>query len=158
MQAARCAGSNDAIKASISTNAAARVRTSGSKGLTPNRNDCSRCDAAVAHTSPRAQPTAASLAAEVKISFKIPDRCEPNAKRMAISWVRRAAEKDKADYFLLLQHGGGVGNRWAVSQKDGSVIASGESVKLGNSVKDACLAMGKGLATAPAGGWAIEDD
>jgi hypothetical protein len=51
--------------------------------------------------------------------------------------------KEKADYFLLLQHGGGIGNRWAVSNKAGEVIASGQSVKLGNSVKDACLAMMK---------------
>lgn len=51
--------------------------------------------------------------------------------------------KDKADYFLLLQHGGGKGNRWAVSDKQGNVIASGESLLLGSSVKDACLAMAK---------------
>jgi len=51
--------------------------------------------------------------------------------------------KDKADYFLLLQHGGGKGNRWAVSDKQGNVIASGESFTLGNSVKDACLAIAK---------------
>jgi hypothetical protein len=51
--------------------------------------------------------------------------------------------KDKADYFLLLQHGGGKGNRWAVSDKQGNVIASGDSVLLGNSVKDVCLAIGK---------------
>jgi hypothetical protein len=51
--------------------------------------------------------------------------------------------KEKADYFLLLQHGGGRGNRWAVSNKSGEVIASGQSVQLGNSVKDACVAMGK---------------
>jgi hypothetical protein len=51
--------------------------------------------------------------------------------------------KERADYFLLLQHGGGKGNRWAVSNKAGEVIASGQSVKLGNSVKDACLAMTK---------------
>jgi hypothetical protein len=51
--------------------------------------------------------------------------------------------KEKADYFLLLQHGGGRGNRWAVSDKSGTVIASGQSVKLGNSVKDACVAMSK---------------
>jgi hypothetical protein len=51
--------------------------------------------------------------------------------------------KDKADYFLLLQHGGGKGNRWAVSNKSGEVIASGDSLKLGNSVKDACLSMSK---------------
>jgi hypothetical protein len=51
--------------------------------------------------------------------------------------------KEKADYFLLLQHGGGRGNRWALSDKNGDVIASGESLELGNSVKDACLAITK---------------
>jgi len=52
--------------------------------------------------------------------------------------------KEKADYFLLLQRGGGgKQNRWAVSDKGGSVIASGESLIMGNSVKDACLAMAK---------------
>jgi hypothetical protein len=51
--------------------------------------------------------------------------------------------KDKANYFLLLQHGGGRGNRWAVSDPNGSVIASGQSLMLGNSVKDACVAMAK---------------
>jgi len=51
--------------------------------------------------------------------------------------------KDKADYFLLLQHGGGRGNRWAVSNRQGAVLASGESIVLGNSVRDACLAAAK---------------
>ncbi len=51
--------------------------------------------------------------------------------------------KEKADYFLLLQHGGGKGNRWALSDKGGNVIASGDSLMLGNSVRDACLAIGK---------------
>ena len=51
--------------------------------------------------------------------------------------------KEKADYFVLLQHGGGKGNRWALSDKNGDVIASGESLTLGNSVKDACLAISK---------------
>jgi hypothetical protein len=51
--------------------------------------------------------------------------------------------KDKADYFLLLQHGGGRGNRWAVSNKDGDVIASGQSFTLGRSVTDACSAIAK---------------
>ena len=51
--------------------------------------------------------------------------------------------KDKADYFLLLQHGGGKGNRWAISDRNGEVIASGDSLLLGNSVKDACIAIGK---------------
>ena len=51
--------------------------------------------------------------------------------------------REKADYFLLLQHGGGKGNRWAVSDKNGDVIASGDSFMLGNSVKAACEAIGK---------------
>ena len=51
--------------------------------------------------------------------------------------------KDKANYFLLLQHGGGKGNRWVVSDPNGNVISSGDSLLLGNSVKDACVAMSK---------------
>ena len=60
--------------------------------------------------------------------------CQPFAENMV---------KDKANYFLLLQHGGGKGNRWAVSDPNGNVIASGDSLFLGNSVKDACVAMAK---------------
>lgn len=52
-------------------------------------------------------------------------------------------DNKKADYFLLLQHGGGWGNRWAVSNREGNVLASGQSIKLGNSVRDACLAIAK---------------
>ena len=52
-------------------------------------------------------------------------------------------DKSNADYFLLLQHGGGVGNRWVVSNKEGTVKASGESMRLVNSVKDACIAIAK---------------
>jgi len=51
--------------------------------------------------------------------------------------------KEKANYFLLLQHGGGVGNRWAVSGKDGNVIASGQAFTVGKSVTDACAAISK---------------
>ena len=51
--------------------------------------------------------------------------------------------KEKADYFLLLQHGGGRGNRWAASDRNGNVIASGESFKLGTSVNEACVAIAK---------------
>lgn len=51
--------------------------------------------------------------------------------------------KDKADYFLLLQHGGGIGNRWAVSSKSGDVIASGQAFTVGKSVTDACMAIAK---------------
>lgn len=60
--------------------------------------------------------------------------CQPFSENMI---------REKADYFLLLQHGGGKGNRWAVSDRSGTVIASGDSLMLGNSVKDACLAMEK---------------
>lgn len=60
--------------------------------------------------------------------------CQPFAENIV---------KDNANYFLLLQHGGGKGNRWAVSDPNGNVIASGDSLFLGNSVKDACVAMAK---------------
>ncbi len=60
--------------------------------------------------------------------------CQPFSENMI---------KEKADYFLLLQHGGGKGNRWALSDKNGDVIASGDSLLLGNSVRDACLAISK---------------
>lgn len=60
--------------------------------------------------------------------------CKPFAENMI---------REKADYFLLLQHGGGKGNRWALSDKSGNVIASGDSFQLGGSVKAACLAIGK---------------
>jgi len=60
--------------------------------------------------------------------------CQPLAENMI---------KDKANYFLLLQHGGGKGNRWVVSDPSGDIIASGDSLFLGNSVKDACVAMAK---------------
>jgi len=56
--------------------------------------------------------------------------------------------KDKADYFLLLQHGGGRGDRWAVSDKGGNVIASGQSFTLGRSVSDACSAITKNWGSA----------
>src|SRR5271154_2389306 len=91
--AARRAGSKEAAKDSTSTKTAPSVSTSGSRGLTPNRNERIRCDAAEAPSNPSAQPTTASLSAEVKTSAKISDRCEPKAIRMAISWERRAAEK-----------------------------------------------------------------
>src|SRR6202162_4560311 len=60
--------------------------------------------------------------------------CQPFSENMI---------KEKADYFLLLQHGGCKENRWAVSNRNGDVIASGDSMLLGNSVRDACLAMSK---------------
>ena len=94
MEAARCAGSNEATKASISTETAASASTNGSKGLTPNKNEFSRCEAAAAPSNPKMQPAIASLAAEEKTRRRIPDRCEPNAIRMAISCARRAADAE----------------------------------------------------------------
>ena len=46
--------------------------------------------------------------------------------------------QEKADYIMLVEHGGGKGNRWAVSNRNGDVIGSGESFVLANSVSDAC--------------------
>jgi hypothetical protein len=46
--------------------------------------------------------------------------------------------QEKADYVMLVEHGGGKGNRWAVSNRNGDVIGSGESFMLSNSVSDAC--------------------
>jgi hypothetical protein len=65
--------------------------------------------------------------------------------------------KKKADYFLLLEHGGGRGNRWVVSNQQGNVLASGESIMLANSVRDACVAIandwqGREAANQSAGG------
>ena len=71
-----------------------------------------------------------------KIYQELQSRLE--CKAFAANMIR-----DKADYFLLLQHGGGKGNRWAVSNKNGDVVASGDSMLLGNSVKDACVAIAK---------------
>ena len=51
--------------------------------------------------------------------------------------------RDKADYFLLVEHGGGKGNRWAVSDNGGNVVGSGDAFKIGTAVKDACVAMRK---------------
>ncbi|HWC17926.1 MAG TPA: hypothetical protein VG498_12980 [Terriglobales bacterium] len=51
--------------------------------------------------------------------------------------------QEKANYVMLVEHGGGKGNRWAVSNKDGDVVGSGETFVLGNSVADACKAVMK---------------
>ena len=55
--------------------------------------------------------------------------------------------QEKADYIMLVEHGGGKGNRWAVSNKDGDVIGSGESFILSNSVSDACRVVMKDWGT-----------
>lgn len=51
--------------------------------------------------------------------------------------------QQNANYVMLIEHGGGKGNRWAVSNRDGDVIGSGETFVLGNSVADACQAVMK---------------
>jgi hypothetical protein len=51
--------------------------------------------------------------------------------------------QQKADYVMLVEHGGGKGNRWALSTKEGDVIGSGESFVLATSVADACRAVTK---------------
>src|ERR1700683_4522447 len=91
-EAARCAGSNEATKARIRTNTAASVSTSGSKGLTSNTNHRNKRETAAAHSIPMAQPTIASLAADVNTSPRMRDRWDPRAMRIAISCARRAAE------------------------------------------------------------------
>lgn len=78
-EAARRAGTGEAAKANVSTKTAANASTSGSNGLTPYRNDYGQREAAAAPINPATQPTTASLAAEVKIRRKIPERCEPRA-------------------------------------------------------------------------------
>jgi hypothetical protein len=58
-------------------------------------------------------------------------------------------DNTKADYFLLLQHGGGVGNRWTVSNKEGTVLASGQSIKVGEFGQRCVSRNRKRLADAP---------
>jgi hypothetical protein len=53
------------------------------------------------------------------------------------------ANKDKADYVVILEHEGGKepfsrDNKFALFNKDGDVIKSGSTRSLGNAVKDAC--------------------
>jgi len=53
------------------------------------------------------------------------------------------ANKDKADYAIVLEHEGGKepfskDNKFALFNKDGDVIKSGSTRSLGNAVKDAC--------------------
>ena len=102
--------------------------------LTGPANDGSEVIAESSHNG--REPQVAKIYHELQLSKS----CENFAEKMI---------KEKADYFLLLQHGGGRGNRWAASDKDGNVIASGESFKLGTSVNDACVAIGKDWARRP---------
>jgi hypothetical protein len=95
---------------------------------TPGSNDTSQVVVDSSHNGK--EPQVAKIYQELQHCKE----CQPFSENMI---------KERADYLLLLQHGGGKGNRWAVSGKSGEVIASGESLMLGNSVKDACLAMAK---------------
>ncbi len=52
-------------------------------------------------------------------------------------------EKEKADYFVILDHEGGKGIIWkdnkvVVFDSTGTSVYSGSTVVLGNAVKDAC--------------------
>jgi hypothetical protein len=56
--------------------------------------------------------------------------------------------KERANYAVILDHEGGKGalhrrNKTAVFNRDGDVIFSDSTRELGNSVKDACAAIGK---------------
>lgn len=60
--------------------------------------------------------------------------------------------KDRANYAVILDHEGGKGllrhrNKIAVFNHDGDAIFSDSTRELGNSVKDACAAITKDLAT-----------
>src|SRR6202041_1282757 len=91
--AARRAGMTEAAKASRNTEAAASTITSGSKGLTPNRNERSSPEAAAAPPRPKTQPTRASFIPEWRTSRTMPERCDPSAMRIAISCTREATDK-----------------------------------------------------------------
>ena len=62
--------------------------------------------------------------------------------------VTVTANRDNANYVVLLDHEGGKGyakkdNKVAVFNKDGDMIYSGSTRSLGNAVKDACRAIAK---------------
>src|SRR5215813_5765601 len=77
MEPARRAGSNEARHARSSTKTAARLSTSGSNGLTPNRKEPSSRDAAATPNSPTAHPSTATLDADAKTRRKMPALCDP---------------------------------------------------------------------------------
>ena len=92
INAARRAGSNEASHARSSTKTA-RLSTSGSKGLTPNRKESSSRETAATPNSPNTHPSIATFAADAKTRRRMSAHCDPKAIRMAISCARRAAEK-----------------------------------------------------------------
>src|SRR3954447_11814111 len=89
---ARLAGSAEAASASSSIATTESASTAGSNGLTSNRKERSKRDAATAPSKPNPQPTAASLAPELRISKITPERWQPSAMRTAISCSRNATE------------------------------------------------------------------
>ena len=87
---ARLAGSAEAASASSSIAMAESASTPGSNGLTSNRKERSRREAATAPAKPNPQPTDASLAPELRINRITPERRQPSAMRTAISCSRNA--------------------------------------------------------------------
>lgn len=56
------------------------------------------------------------------------------------------ADKDRADYVLLMEHEGGKGharkdNKWVLFTRDGDALGSGSTRTLGNAVKNACTTL-----------------
>ena len=49
--------------------------------------------------------------AKINQEFERRKQCQPLAENMI---------REKADYFLRFEHGGGTGNRWAVSDRKGT--------------------------------------
>jgi len=92
-EAARRAGTMEAASASRKMEMAAKAMTVGSSGSTSKSMERSRRVAKIAATAPMPQPARPSLAADERTNPITLERCEPSARRMAISWVRSAAEK-----------------------------------------------------------------
>src|SRR6266496_2985918 len=89
---ARLAGSAEAASASSSIAMAESASTPGSNGLISNRKERNKRDAATAPSKPKPQPTAASLAPELRMTSISPERWQPSAMRTAISCSRNATE------------------------------------------------------------------
>ena len=89
---ARLAGSAEAASASSSIAMAESASTPGSNGLTSNNKERSKRDTAKAPSKPKPQPTAASLAPELRMTNITPERWQPSAMRTAISGSRSATE------------------------------------------------------------------
>src|SRR6516162_8602362 len=77
------AGSAEAASASSSIVVAESASTPGSNGLTSNKKERSKRDAAAAPSTPNAQPIAASLALELRMNRITPVRWQPSATRTA---------------------------------------------------------------------------